>query len=156
MRIVSWILLGLFLLLAGVLLWPHQFEEVAFTTLSNPTGCMVLVDDTSERKDEALAPGIVSTSIVDPIETRAEVFDCPGVPQGMPAALTLASGGKVFRGADCGTAAAQARLCHVALPTVPHRYRLMVEIQAGKPQPVDIEVRRERSWHMRWEMMQGV
>lgn len=147
-------LVGIWLFLiaiAVVVIWPYRFEQPRLTIVSNPSGCAVDVDVLSGWPPPPPVPFAVH-HMNDPVELRLSLFRCPGALEGTPAAVTLTHAGKPYRGEACGAEAEGASLsCHIALPTMPGRYRLMVRVREGEaPRALDIEIAHEAIWRPLW------
>lgn len=139
--IVALIAIGL------VVVWPYRSEDVVLRVTANPTRCEIYVRNWSGWTYGSSAPGAGLQRLADPLDVRVFVDSCPGLPRGEPASIALHDAGVTYRGEDCGEEGEDlAYVCRVQVPARLGRYRLSVETERGKPQPVDIEVGRETSW----------
>jgi hypothetical protein len=137
--------------IAVVVIWPYRFEQPRLTVARNATGCATSVDVLSGWPPPPPMPFTLHR-MNDPVALRLNLFSCPGAPEGTPAAVALTHEGKPYRGEACGREAADASLsCHIALPAVPGRYRLAVQLKEGEaPRAIDIDVAREAVWRPLW------
>jgi hypothetical protein len=137
--------------IAIIVIWPYRFEQPRLTVANNSTGCKMGVDVLTGWPAPPPLPFTVFR-MKDPVALRLNLFSCPGAVEGTPAAVEMTHKGKPYRGEDCGRQAAGASLsCHIALPTVPGRYRLAIQLKEGEaPRVIDIEVERESIWRPLW------
>ncbi|MEZ0243976.1 MAG: hypothetical protein ACAH11_11420 [Sphingomonas sp.] len=144
---MRWLLIGIaaFVVAATLVVWPYRLEGVAVRVTANSTGCTVDVRNWSGWTHDAALPIFDTTRLADPVDVHLLVDDCPGVPGGKPASVTLHHAGGVRAGESCGPKGRADFVCQVAVPPALGRYRLTVET-AGKPQAVEVEVRREMEW----------